>query len=320
MKLFVTGGSGFVGQRLLPRLKAGGHDIMALSRSEKSDALLRALDVSPVRGTLRDIETWSAHLPGLDIVIHAAAPIDVWGEWADMHRDITLATAQLAEAADREGVRRFIYLSSESVLQGDGPLIDIDEKHSYPKEPNSYYGKAKKLAEIALLEGMPDATRMERIILRPTFIWGAGCPQLENLTEKVRSGQFIWVDHGRASMEMVHVDNVVSAVELALTKGRGQQIYTVTDGAPMPVKTFLSAFIDTTGITIPERSLPSALLYPAAKLIEGLWRLLHIKTAPPLSAFQLDFVALPRRYNISKICDELGYSPGIDFERGIQGM
>lgn len=317
MNVFVTGGSGFLGQRLIARLKQEGHMVTALSRSPKSDATLNTLGAIPLRGALTDIAVWQGALAGQDVVVHAASPIEVWGDWKDFDRDIVRASLDLYKAASRHHVRRFIQISSESVLQGAGPLLDVAESHPYPAEPNSFYGKAKMLVERGLLAHV-DGT--ECIILRPTFIWGQGGEQLDKVIDKVKRGQFMWIDQGATPMEMVHVDNVVEAVRLALTHGRSAQVYWVTDGRPMSVRRFLGALLSARGVEAPDKSLPAGLARPLAAGVEAVWRLLGLKSVPPLSRFQLDFIALPRRYDLGKSDRELGYKPVRTFEQGIAEM
>jgi nucleoside-diphosphate-sugar epimerase len=160
----------------------------------------------------------------------------------------------------------------------------------------------------------------ECIILRPTFIWGQGGEQLDKVVDKVRIGQFTWIDHGDVAMEMVHVDNVVEGVCLALTQGRSGQVYWLTDGRPMPAREFLGALLGARGVEAPDRSMPGSLARPVAAGVEAVWRLLGLKSVPPLSRFQLDFIALPRRYDLGKSRRELGYRPVRTFEQGMAEM
>lgn len=317
MHIFVTGGSGYVGSRLVARLLKEGHRITALSNSSASDEVLQNLGVAVVRGGLDDIDAWASALKGHDAVIHAAAPVLVWGEGELFYKQITLATTQLYKASTKYHIKRFIFISSESVLQDGAPLLDIDETKAYPKEPNSYYGKAKMLAEQALLAQKVGPTC---IILRPTFIWGEHSRNLEIIAQKVRSKAFVWIDQGRASMEMVHVANVVEAVRLSLTHGRHQEIYFVTDDHPMPIREFFEGVFKALNVTSPKASLPGWLARPLAAGLEAIWRVLCIKATPPLSRFQLDLVALPRRYKLDKIKAEFGYEPVISYQEGIQRL
>lgn len=319
MKIFATGASGFVGQRLLKRLQQeGGHEVTALSRSPSKDAGLEALGARCVRGSLEDIADWSQALAGQELVVHLASPIAVWGDWEkDFYRPITLASEQLLAACNTAGVKRFIYISSESVLQGEGPLLDVDEAHPYPAEPNSLYGKAKMLAEIAIREA---SVSTERIILRPSYIWGKGGTQLDQVIAKVRAGQFVWADRGEPVMEMVHVDNLVEAILLAATKGKDGETYFVTDDAPKSAKAFLGELLRVSHAEAGGRSLPGWLLRPLAAVVEGGWRLLHLPGVPPISRFQLDFIALPRRYRLDRIRRDLGYEPVTNFQQGLEEM
>jgi len=313
MNIFLTGGSGFVGSHLIPRLLASGHRVTALSRSATSDETLRKAGATPMRGSLDDVANWQTALSGHEVLIHAAAPVTVWGDMQDLQRQIVDATLHLAEACATYGVRRMVHISSESVLQGAGPLLDIDESHPYPAHPNSRYGSCKKAAEQGLLarKGAP-----ELVILRPSFIWGPG-GQIEQVLDKVRSGQFIWVDQGRAPMETSHVANVVEGVLLSLPASAPLGVYFVTDAAGLSVRAVLGGLFKANGFTPPTRSLPLWLARPLAPLVEGVWSALRLRTPPPLSRFQLDFVALPRRYAIKRAQTGLGYRPVMSFAEGL---
>ncbi len=312
-RIFVTGGTGFVGRHLIRDLVAKGHEVTALSRSAEGDRLLKAMGARPVRGSLDDIANWSHALSGMDAVVHLAAPISVWGDARELTRQIADASVEILRACNRQGVGRMIYLSSESVLQ-DGPSLDgIDESHPYPDRPNSRYGAAKKAAELALL-AEPRTT--ELIILRPPFIWGDG-GQIGDVLDAVKSGKFVWVDQGRAPMEMVHVENLVHAIELALTRGHDGDIFIITDDAELSVREFFTALFNAFGVAPPRKNMPGWLVRPLARITETVWRLLRLKSTPPLSRFQLDFVALPRRYDISRAKRELGYAPPVSVEQGM---
>ena len=318
MNIFITGASGFLGQRLVARLKQDHHTLSALSRSKNTDALFDRLGVKPVSGSLDNIEEWAPALAGQDVVIHTASPVDFWGEWETFQRDIVSASLNLYRACGAQSVKRFIHISTEAVSQDKRPLLDIDETLPYPEEPDSLYGKAKKLAELALLN---HASPTELLILRPVYIWGKDDKNgVELLMNAIKSNRFIWIDHGQASIEMAHVENVVEAIRLALTKGQHKGIYFVTDDRAMPVKDFLTALLKTRNVTIPNASLPSAVARPVARFVEGLWRMLRLKSLPPISRAQLDFLALPRRYNLNKIKQELGYKPVYTLERGLKEM
>lgn len=314
MTIFVTGGSGFLGQQLLGQLRKSHHDLFALARSEKSARTVSELGATPVEGDLSTISAWVDHLRSIDVVIHCAAPVEFWGPWEKFKGDIVDATLSLAKASAAAKVKRFIYISSEAVLQDERPLLDIDETLPYPKEPNSFYGKAKMLAEQELRAlKLP----MELIILRPSFIWGNNSPSLQTIKKKVLSSQFLWIDGGQAAFEAVHVNNVVGAIECALIHGASGEIYFITDQESSTFREFFEELFDTMGIRSPQVSIPGWLIKPVASFLEWLWRFLSLPTSPPLSHFEIAFAAMPRRYSANKAKSELMYRPILSRRSGL---
>lgn len=317
MRIFVTGGSGFLGKRLITRLVQENHQVSALARSEQSQEVVRSLGATPILGSLETVADWKEHLKQQEAVIHCAAPVEFWGPWEKFYRESTLATRNLMEAAHEMGVKRFLYVSSESVLIDREPLLNIDETAPYALEPNSFYGKSKKLAEEAIL-AFP--TEMVCLIFRPTFIWGKGVPALEEIMQKVRSKEFMWVSQGQIMIEHVHIENVVEALCLGLIRGHTKEIYLVTNDQAITVRELLTKLLKTQGVEVPSKSVPNGLARFLAGFLENLWKGLHLKGKPPLSRFEWSFVGLPRQYNISKIKKELGYTPKVSLEKGLEEM
>lgn len=307
MKIFVTGASGFLGRPLVRHLLRQGHTVGAIYRSESSRAALRDLGVQhQVAGSLGDIARWQQQLAGYDVVIHAAAPIELWGPWALFQSQIVDATQKLLQAAQQQQVRRFVYISSESVWQDTQPLLDIDETLPPAATPNSSYGQAKKLAEQAIQQ---HSGTIERIILRPAFIWGPDCPALQELIDKARTGQFVWVDQGRAAFSAVHLDNLLPAIAAACQQGRDGGVYAIADAESYSVRSFFTPLLQQAGVALPHLSLPGWLLRPLASTLEQIWRRLRLAGKPPLTRFELAFVSQPRRYRLAAARRELGYRP-----------
>ena len=309
MKVFITGGSGFLGQAAVRFLVAQGHEVLALARSESSAAKLCNLGAQPVMGDLLDADL--PPLSGVQVVVHAAAPVVFWAPWSVYQQEAVEASLAWYRHAATQGVGRFVHISSESVLQqGFEPLLDVDDTQPLANPPNSDYGRAKKEAELALRAESQSREGCALIILRPSFIWGPGMPALQTLLDKVRNGQFAWVDHGRSPFERVHVQNVAQAINCALTQGRTGAAYLLTDGVVGTVHDTLAPLMRAAGVTVPSRSMPSALARPLATTVEFIWRSLGLmNSAPPLTRFDLAFVCQPRRYRTEAARKELGYAP-----------
>ncbi len=315
MKVFVTGATGFLGRHVLKRLLEEKHVVSILSRSPDKSSDLEKKGIKIVEGSLDDIDNWKDQLSGVDVVIHLAAPVTFWGPWDFYYKAITLASKKLFESASRQKVKRFIYISSEAALQDKKPLIDIDESYLYPKNPNSNYGRAKKEAEIALSNSKKTNTKI--IIIRPSYIWGVGSNGTNALIDKIRSGGFVWIDKGKSLFETSHVENVTEAIMLSLEKGKDKEIYYVTDEAGLTFREYLIRLLKIYNLKIPKKNISSGFAYGLAVVVELVWKVLFLKSHPPLTRFTWAFTAQSRRYNIAKIKKELGYKVIVDFEEGL---
>ena len=323
MRIFVTGGSGFVGGALVRRLVAGGHQVTALARSEPSAQRVRAASAVALHGDLADLTDaagagWLARLADVDAVVHTAAHMEFWGPDALFERLNHAPTVALHAAAVAAGVRRFVLVSAASVSTGSQRRPVVDETTPEGR-PNIAYSRVKLVTERALLTAPAGST--ELVVLRPPFIWGRGMATIDGFVEAARTGRFAWIDHGRHTVDMVHVDNLVSALVLALTRGRPGGVYHVTDGAPMPIREFLVPLLATQGVDVSgNRSVPLAVAAPLAAAVDRAARVLRRRTAPPLTNWLVSFTGRDRAYDIRAARRELGYVPGVTFAQGLAGM
>ncbi|MBY9079356.1 NAD-dependent epimerase/dehydratase family protein [Paenibacillus sp. CGMCC 1.18879] len=317
MKIFITGGTGFLGKSVVKRLLADNKELHMLVRSPEKAEHINNSNVNLIKGTLENIHEWQHKLAGMDVVIHMAAPVVFWGKWSMYQKLVIDATVDLLKYTEMNKVKKFIYISSESVLQDKKDLLNIDESCPYPKEPNSYYGKSKMIAEKKILES---PSKVERIILRPTFIWGNEVAAIQAMISKVKQGTFSWIDHGNTIIEMVHVDNVAEAIALAVHKGKDKDVLFVTDDNPKKAKEFFTDMLSTQGIAIPDKSLPRFIARPVASVTEFMWRVLKLKNDPPITRFDLAFVSMPRSYRIDQIKNKLGYKPVVSYQEGLERM
>ena len=146
MRVLLTGTNGFIGSHLALSLPKGGHEVIALHRSEPAEELRRA----GVELFQQDLSQ-SFELPSrIDAVVHAASTSPWVGvRSADMIRDNVVATRNLVDAALRAGVDRFVYLSSISI-HGQVQESEVDEET--PRLEPDDYGRTKYMAERLVAE------------------------------------------------------------------------------------------------------------------------------------------------------------------------
>ncbi|MEU8395330.1 NAD(P)-dependent oxidoreductase [Nonomuraea sp. NPDC048892] len=325
MKIFITGGSGFVGGVLVHRLIAEGHEVMALARSGSSIQRVRAAGAEPVPGDLMDLNqadspapSWLVQLREADAVVHVAAHMEFWGPDSLFERANHVPTVALHAASVAFGVRRFVLISAASVSTGSQRRPVVDE--STPEgRPNIAYSRVKLATERALLKSPSENT--ELVVLRPPFIWGRGMTTINDMVEVAEAGRFAWIDHGRHIVDFVHVENLAAAAILALTRGHHGGVYNVTDGTPMPIRDFLTPLLATRGVDLSKsRSVPLAMAVPMAAMMDRTARLLRRKSAPALTNWLVSFTGRDRSYDITAARTELGYSPDVTLEKGLAEM
>ncbi len=314
MTAFVTGGSGFIGGKLIARLVADGESVRALARSEASAARVAELGAEPVHGEIGDRTSLETGAAGCEVVYHAAAKVEDAGPWHDFLRDNVEGTRNAIEAAAKAGASRFVHVSTEAVLIAGDPLVNVDETAPLRVDSKAPYPRSKALAEQAVL----GASGIERVIVRPRFVWGAGDTSLlPNIVEMVRSGRFAWIGGGRHMTDTTHVDSVVEGLVLAAAKGGDRQVYFVTDGEPVVFREFLTELMSTQGVEAPTRSMPAPVAGVLAAAGETAWNLLPLPGRPPLSRFAFWVSSQECTIDIAKARRELGYEPVRSREAGL---
>jgi nucleoside-diphosphate-sugar epimerase len=316
MRIFVTGGSGFVGGHVIERL-AAQHVVLAMVRSDKSAALVKRYGATPVRCDLDDVT--AEHLAGCDAVVHAAARVDEWGTREQFWSANVDGTSRILAAAQAAGVRRFIHIGTEAALFDGHDLKDVDETYPYPARQRFLYSETKAEAEKRVLAA--NRPGFETVSLRPRMIWGPrDTTILPAILEVAKSGRWRWLDAGRHETSTVHVFNVTHAVALALEHGAGGQAYFITDDGTRSMRTFLTALAETQGVALPDRSIPGAIARPLAAVVENVWRLFRRSENPPMTLFSISMMSSTVTVSSMKARRELGYDPIIDVERGLAGM
>jgi nucleoside-diphosphate-sugar epimerase len=316
---FVTGGSGFIGGRLVERLVGEGRQVRALARSDAAAARVKSLGAEPVRGDLGDRASLATGAAGATVAFHLAAYLGEWGPWEDFERGNVEGTANALAACAEAGVRRFVHCGTEAALMAGEPLVHVDETAPLRPDSPAPYSASKAQAELAVRAANRDG--FETVALRPRFVWGKGdTTLLPGMVELVEKGKFAWVGGGRNVTDTAHVDNVVEGLILAAEKGRPGEAYFITDDEPIVFREFVSAMLRTQGAEPPDRSLPAWAAKPMARICETAWKLLPLKGEPPMTSFRAWILTQECTIDIAKAKRELGYAPIVSHEQGLAAM
>ena len=171
IRLYLTGGSGFIGKAICSELAARNYDLLVPVRNDKTP-----LPANVTKLHIKGYEDFSSKLlsiKNLDVVIHAAAIAHVSGVALDDFLKVnTDTTIQLAKTAASVGVKRFVFLSSIGVNGISNTMPFCVEHIPAPKEP---YAVSKLEAEIGLRK-IAEETGMEIVIIRPPLVYGYNAP------------------------------------------------------------------------------------------------------------------------------------------------
>lgn len=228
MKILITGATGKVGSRLVPRMLAKGYDVRILVRDAAKASTLVALGAEVVIGDLYNAETLPPAVEGMDAVIHLAALFRTFTDNEGIIKTNHAGTVALANASVAAGVKRFIFVSTGNVY-GSGYGHPAREDDAVNINDPRAYSSSKIAAEQALIALHKDKGFDVRV-LRLGFVYGDKDPHIEEIIPLLKRMK----RHSGSRMHMVHHLDVAQGLILLLhTDGLNGEIFNVVDDAPI---------------------------------------------------------------------------------------
>lgn len=317
--VFVTGGSGFVGQNLIPMLITNGYQVNALARSAEAVQKVERLGAIAIKGDLNDAKALARGVQDCEAVFHLAASVDFFASEKDLRKIHVEATELLLFTSQKANVRKFIYLGAASVIMNGKPIFNADETFVSDNITDGY-SNTKLQAEQLVLKA--NSKSFQTVSLRPPLIWGKGDPNtLTGVIDAVKKGRMQFIDGGNHRFVTCHVMNVCYALVLAEhAEQSGGKAYFLTDGETPVFKDFIKKYVGTQGITIPDKSVSLAMAKRVASVMEFIWKIFRLKGHPPLykgliNALGMEFITSDKRAR-----QELGYKPLVTIEQGMLAM
>ncbi len=315
MKVFVTGGSGFVGGHAIRRLLADEHTVVAPARREAVCDKLRALGASSFAIDYADPVALEQATAGCDAVVHIAAHLKMWGPWEDFEASNVTLTDQVLAAAKSCGVKRFVHVSAASVVMQEAmPVIHADESAPLTSLRHLPYSATKAIAETHVLASHSDT--LKTVALRPPLIWGSGDTVDGDLGDQVRKGQFAWIDRGDYPYASCHVQNLSHAIALALWSEVTGAFF-LTDGEDITLRDFLTQRLLASGLQAPRMSVPAKAAWWLGGAMEKLWATGWMPGDPPLTRELVRLIGYPFSLDIRRAKSVLGYSPEVTIAQGM---
>lgn len=260
MRIFVTGGNGFIGSNVVRQLVEEGHDVRCLVRESSKTERIDGLAWERFVGDVRDPDSMARGIQGCDAVIHLASPSS-WNDIDSPHMaDIVEGgTRNILEAALRGGNPRVVYCSSVIAINGTTTPVVQDETAKFTlNDPKMVYAMSKHRAEQICDDYVRDHG-MDIVTVNPAEVYGphdTGNVTCGTLVDFIKSNPVLVSRGGTA---VTHVEDVANGVVRALERGKSGQRY-VLGGDNLTIAELAALTLDIVGKKAPIVTMPTGVL------------------------------------------------------------
>jgi nucleoside-diphosphate-sugar epimerase len=260
VKVFVTGGTGFIGGEVARQLRARGDDVVCLVRSPEKGKAVEALGCELVAGDLGDVAAIRAGIEGCDAVIHAAAMYEVGipaSQRPAMREANVAGTENVLGAALEARVPKVIYVSTVGIGSTHGKVVD--ESYEYPGgDFTSCYEQTKweahQVAKRLIGEGLPCT------IVQPGGVYGPGdTSSIGQLLNQFLTGKMPLIPFPDLGICLAHVEDTAAGILLALDKGAAGEAYFLS-GPATTVRETIGIVAQVSGRKAPKHAIPTPLM------------------------------------------------------------
>ena len=309
-RIFLTGGTGYIGLALARRLVRDGNEVRALVRTTSNVGPLRELGAATFPGDLADRASMREGMSGADWVIHAAAELDVTGPPERMRQANLQGSENVASLAYKLGVGRFLSVSSMAFFGGsppDGSTVD----ETAPLQPfPTLYSATKHSGELAIQEWAKKGLRVNTVY--PSLVYGPpGRKEGANaILRGVLKGRYPVLVGARRQTAWIFLDDLVEGMLRMMEKAPPGRGYLMT-GEIATLGSVVERTARLGGVKPPALDLPLPLARAALALAGPFYRLR--KRRPPFSSDQLDNLERNWAFTDARARAELDWQPrGLD--------
>ena len=313
-RALVTGAAGFIGAHCVRFLAGRNWRVRALDIHPAPNDF-KSLDVEFTQADLRDSSTLTASLQGVDVVFHlASVHLDVGASFAEFEAVNVRAVAALVAACAAAKVRRLVHVSSVGVY---GHIEHPPADESAPLHPENDYERTKRAGEDAAREA---AKRhgVDLVILRPSWVYGIGCPRTEKLIGALRRGRFFYIGAAKNLRHPVFISDFLEGMWLAANVAEPLAGATFNIAGPrwMTVQEMVTTFATAINARPPTLRIPRSVGYAAGWVAELVGAVLKIN--PPISRRTLAFFENDNAFDISAARTRLKYEPRVELLDGVR--
>jgi 2-alkyl-3-oxoalkanoate reductase len=316
-RVLVTGASGVVGGATTRALATQGFRVRALQRRALPDDL-RELGVEEIRGDLLDHDALRRACADVDVVVHAAARVEVTGPWSEFERVNIEGTQRILAAAAEAGAGGFVLVSSPSVAHSGSALVAADADPADPDHAGSHYSRSKAIAEQHVLG---HTGPMATVAIRPHLVWGPGDTQLTaRIIDRARSGKLVLIGDGAALVDTTYLDNaadsLVAAVQRVSTPEVRGRAFVVSNGQPRTVAEMVTRIAQAAGAPGPRARIPYPIARFAGHIVAAAWERSGRTGDPVITPFLAEQLATAHWFDQCATQAALDWRPRVSIDEG----
>jgi nucleoside-diphosphate-sugar epimerase len=308
VKVFVTGGTGFIGGEVVRQLRERGDEVACLVRNPAKSKAVEALGCELVAGDLRDVEAIRKGMDGCDAVVHAAAIYEVGipASQRQAMRDANVGGSERVLGAARDAkVAKVVYVSTVGIFGNTHGKV-VDESYEPPgKDFTSCYEETKweahQVAKRLIAEGLPCT------IVQPGGVYGPGdTSSVGELLNQFLAGKMPLLPFPELGICLSHVEDIAAGILLGLDRGKPGEAYVIS-GPATTVRETIEVVAKLTGRKAPKRAIPVGLMKAMIPIGPLVGRLMNQPPNLRELIASADGVTFWASYDKAK--RELGYEP-----------
>lgn len=314
----VTGANGFIGSHLATRLVNDGYMVYSIHRKKtsKNPEYNQFVNEGKIKVFLGDISNFDTSvLPKVDYIYHIAGKVSVWGKLEDFRKINLGGTKNLLEYAKTCNLKCFTYLSSVAVygFNGYSNLKEDAEKKPF----NNPYGISKLETENYVKEFAVENS-FPYVIIRPGNVYGEyDYTSSHEIYTRVQSEKMLISAGGKYESCFVYAGNLVEAIlHTSRAENARNNDYNVSDNNDT-LKEYLTKVAKEFNVRPKFKNFPKLLAKLTACVVEGVYKIFHIKKAPLITRFSVYQNCENYSFSIDKL-KGVGYMPKFTQEQGIK--
>lgn len=319
-RIVITGAGGFLGGRTAKFMAEyyTEKQVIATSRRKNRISEFAAYQCEFIPGDLLDKEFCEKLTVNTEIVIHCAALSAPFGNYNSFYDANFIATKTLLDASVKNGVEKFIFISTPSIYFNFQNRFNVKENDILPKKLVNYYATTKLLAEQYVLQA--NEKGIQTIALRPRAIIGAEDTVIfPRIIEAYKNKKLKVIGNGKNSCDFTCVRNVIEAIICSINSPKIAygQAYNITDGTPLDFWETLNYALTELNFKPISKKVPYQLALCAASILEWRSKSFQNNKEPVLTKYGVGILAKSMTLDISKAKKILKYIPIMSTREGI---